>query len=305
MIITMTIDCRCVPCALIALIACALGACQWVLDLEDPEPTGALASACSTGAARQCGTDVGECSQGLQLCVDGTWEATCRNEVAPRDELCNGHDDDCDGTADEGLRVGDPCDGEDADQCVEGAYECDTAGLVVCSDSTSASVEVCDGLDNDCNPKTPEDCSAGDCVLAKEGDKVVLGYLFCKARKTWRDARKVCADNKFRLARINDQIEDTRLRALATSVEGGDYWIGGTDEGHQDDWLWEDGTPFWLGLANGMTVGGAYTNWDSGKQPDDADGGEDCAEILGVSSVYGRWNDDPCDRLQKFICERY
>jgi hypothetical protein len=68
-------------------------------------------------------------------------------------ELCNGLDDDCDGGTADGADeawLGTLCDGPDLDYCEEGTNTCEGA-LQVCSDDTDDTVEICDGLDNDCN----------------------------------------------------------------------------------------------------------------------------------------------------------
>jgi|JI10StandDraft_1071094.scaffolds.fasta_scaffold46329_2 MYXO-CTERM domain-containing protein len=58
---------------------------------------------CVIGTTRPCGevSDVGACQPGVQTCAaDGTW-GSCAGSVAPMTEMCNGVDDDCDGTIDE------------------------------------------------------------------------------------------------------------------------------------------------------------------------------------------------------------
>lgn len=68
-------------------------------------------------------------------------------------EMCNGVDDDCDGNTADGedeAWLGTLCDGPDLDECDEGTYSCEGA-VQTCSDDTDDTVEVCDGLDNDCN----------------------------------------------------------------------------------------------------------------------------------------------------------
>ncbi len=53
------------------------------------------------GAGDACGTDEGTCRAGILACVDGM--EACQGEIAAGDELCDGADNDCDGTTDEGL----------------------------------------------------------------------------------------------------------------------------------------------------------------------------------------------------------
>jgi hypothetical protein len=94
---------------------------------------------------QSCGSDVGECQSGTQTCSAGEWGA-CVGEVPPADEICNGLDDDCNGTL--------PLNESDADG--DGVMVC--AGD--CNDADAAknpyADEVCDGLDNNCNGEIDE-----------------------------------------------------------------------------------------------------------------------------------------------------
>jgi hypothetical protein len=45
---------------------------------------------------------VGECRPGLRACEDGEWSG-CSGEVVPAEEICDGRDEDCDGTVDDGA----------------------------------------------------------------------------------------------------------------------------------------------------------------------------------------------------------
>jgi hypothetical protein len=76
---------------------------------------------CRAGETQSCGSDVGECAAGRLTCgADSRWGAVCQGEVEPAVEVCNGRDDDCDGSRDwnEAIGFGWRADGlEPNDQC--------------------------------------------------------------------------------------------------------------------------------------------------------------------------------------------
>jgi len=61
-------------------------------------------AACYDGPATTIG--VGACKEGTKTCLaDGSGHSDCENAVLPQQETCNGVDDDCDGTIDNGVLV--------------------------------------------------------------------------------------------------------------------------------------------------------------------------------------------------------
>ena len=102
---------------------------------------------CFDGQWRKCGTKLGACEYGQEYCVDGSWSGVCEGGVQPSEEVCNGIDDDCDGTI--------PADELDLDQDGISACEGD------CDDSNAAinpgQSDICNGLDDDCDGDVDED----------------------------------------------------------------------------------------------------------------------------------------------------
>jgi hypothetical protein len=102
------------------------------------------------------GPDSDDCLEGTYSCQAGS--AICSDNTSDDIEVCNGIDDDCKATTADGADepwLGDPCDGPDSDECLEGNFSC-LAGSQFCSvDNPDDDIEVCDGLDNDCNTEIP------------------------------------------------------------------------------------------------------------------------------------------------------
>jgi hypothetical protein len=122
----------------------------------------------ASGAGIGCTTGLpGVCATGVTACVDGGIVCEESVEVGARAELCNGVDDDCDGTTDNGFAgLGTPCQ--------SGQGVCRRPGVVICASDTSAvpvcdavagtptGAETCDYNDDDCDGQVDEGFRQGD-----------------------------------------------------------------------------------------------------------------------------------------------
>ncbi|NMC70440.1 MAG: hypothetical protein GYA57_10290 [Myxococcales bacterium] len=87
---------------------------------EDCSGTPDEGCACIGGETRPCGDwgDLGPCELGQQSCAAGAW-GECTGGVRPAEETCNGIDDDCDGSTDDGM-TGDAYEPNDSCEAARG-----------------------------------------------------------------------------------------------------------------------------------------------------------------------------------------
>jgi hypothetical protein len=126
----------------------------------------APSQSCYTGPAGTNG--VGLCHGGTQICNASVCPSAasfgaCSGQVLPVPEVCNGLDDNCNGTVDDNVTdpwTGTACcsTGNNADctnsggslQCKTGTFQCVSGGKT-CVGSVAKAPETCNGVDDDCN----------------------------------------------------------------------------------------------------------------------------------------------------------
>ena len=124
--------------------------CNGFDDDCDGEIDNGIDCECLDGAIQAC--PALPCGWGMQICEDGVW-SDCEGDT-PQDEICNNHDDDCDGDVDEDLFVVCYEDTEETlgvGECSAGESICVEGAWSECLDQVLPQDEICDGLDNDCD----------------------------------------------------------------------------------------------------------------------------------------------------------
>ena len=149
------------------------------------------------------GTDSDLCEEGNYGCTGGV--QVCSDSSGDNQDICNGLDDDCDGSTLDGsgeVWFGAACDGTDSDQCEEGNYEC--AGSVqACSDLTGDDVETCNGVDDDCDGTIDDGLTLETFYADTDGDffgNAAVATSACSAPSGYVDDDTDCDDD---LASVN------------------------------------------------------------------------------------------------------
>ena len=96
-------------------------------------------------------------------------------------------------------------------------------------------------------------------------------------------SKEFCEANGLGMVKISNELDQTRitdyLNTIADENSEKYFWIGLSDQGEENHFVWEDGS----GLS--------YSNWAT-NEPNDHGNGEDCVHLLSLSSR--TWNDLDC-----------
>ena len=139
------------------------------------------------GLGTACEVGLGLCRSAGRIVCDAAGGVVCDAMAgAPRAELCNTEDDDCDGQVDEDLGVGGACSAGVGACARDGVLACDPQGQVLCTASAGApGAEACDGADNDCdgivdegNPGGGQDCDTGNPGICARGQRRCVAAAF-------------------------------------------------------------------------------------------------------------------------------
>ena len=155
----------------------------------DENEDGPLTDICYDGPAGTRG--VGICRAGSRTCANGEW-GICVDQVLPSNEFCDGHDNDCDGEADEGVQnqcggcgqllgvLGDPCDdGRHPGAC--GTWTCAEDNSAVTCGGDVSSDETCNDRDDDCDGMTDENEDGPLTDICYDGPAGTRGVGICRA----------------------------------------------------------------------------------------------------------------------------
>ncbi len=118
------------------------------------------------------------CQRGVQTCgADGNW-GECVGEILPSQEICDGKDNDCDGTIDDPIELGHERCG--AGKCVNTGPACRQGKPSAC-EPRAASAETCNGVDDNCDGTVDEACVCrdGDEKPCYAGPRQTIGVGAC------------------------------------------------------------------------------------------------------------------------------
>ncbi|MBM4380130.1 MAG: hypothetical protein FJ086_12680, partial [Deltaproteobacteria bacterium] len=137
-----------------------------------------LGQPCTNGLLGTCA------ASGTISCLPDGGAACSAPVIAAGTEQCNGLDDDCDGVADEGYGVGQPCTNGQAGVCLRsGNVACQQDGTYACSAApVTPGPESCNGADDDCDGAVDDGFNVGQPCTLGQGACARSGTWACNAQ---------------------------------------------------------------------------------------------------------------------------
>ncbi len=163
---------------------------------------------CLEGSEQECGSDKGVCRKGKRTCVKSKWSA-CLGDVPSEKEICDGKDNDCNGSIDDGVKgcctVGEEREcGLKVGLCKPGKQKCEGKNAwSLCVGQSGPVDEVCDGKDNDCDGKV-DNIKGKETAIRQpcyEGSKVSRNVGTCS------DGFQTCVGGKWGVCKEQKQPE--------------------------------------------------------------------------------------------------
>lgn len=173
-----------------------------------------LADEGNPGGGGACFTPIpGPCAHGIEACVAG--KIACQQVVFPMPEKCNGIDDNCSGSADEGNPGGGgACSTGLAGQCANGVNVC-LSGGITCQQLVSPSNDICDGIDNDCDGVV-DDQVPEDGALCNTGLPAACGI----GERKCQNGALICTETEFGSTETCNGIDDDCNGVVDDAIEG-------------------------------------------------------------------------------------
>jgi len=149
----------------------------------------------------------GQCHGGKHICQKGQWSTQCIGEVTPTKELCNGKDDNCNGTIDENLTkscYSGPVGTENKGTCKGGIADCRQGKWDTCRGQVLPATEACNsGKDEDCDGRVDNVPYLGEkCIDKSRKGACRQGIYECQSQK------RVCRQIVFPTTEICDGIDN-------------------------------------------------------------------------------------------------
>nr|XP_023014521.1 macrophage mannose receptor 1-like [Leptinotarsa decemlineata] len=115
-------------------------------------------------------------------------------------------------------------------------------------------------------------------------------YHLSKDRLTYSQATEACRNQSMKLVSIQTKEKNDAINSVLQKSGANEYyWTSGNRIADEKTWIWPPSEKI------------TYFNWDQG-EPNNLRTHENCLEVF-KSGTDTKWNDDPCDQKNLYICE--